>query len=651
MSDRLTDEWTKHWTGAPNSMCGMVYIDGKPYRFAGPQPAEVPVMEQSWSKVYPTRSIYQFEGAGVGLTLTFMTPLLADDLDVMSRPASYIEFEIKSLDGKKHNVTLYLDVTGEWVVDSTDQQVVWGRARLDGEQPISLLRIGSLDQPVLAKSGDNRRIDWGYLYLAFPRAAQNYGVITSADTARGEFSRNGVLPLTDDLHMPRMARDEQPVMACTLMLGEVGDATVSRLVTLVYDDLYSIEYFQRKMKGYWKRNGMETDDLIRTAFKDYPALKKRCEAFDAELMADAEKVGGPDYSDITTMAYRQAIAAHKLAADVDGRPLFFSKECFSNGCIATVDVTYPSCPIFLLFNTKLLQAMIDPIMEYSETSMWPFDFAPHDLGTYPKANGQVYGKGAEGIKFQMPVEESGNMIIMLAAMSYRNGNADYAAKHWETITKWAEYLKLKGLDPENQLCTDDFAGHLAHNTNLSLKAITGIACYSLLADMLGKKDVAAEYRKTAEEMAAKWPEMASDGDHYRLAFDQPDTWSMKYNLVWDRILGLHLFDPKIARTEVEYYKKIQKPFGLPLDNRKDYTKGDWLVWSASLADSEIDFQALIAPLRRFLNESESRVPFSDWHWTTDGKVQGFRARSVVGGVFIKMLYDRSIWEKLSSRAK
>ena len=330
--------------------------------------------------------------------------------------------------------------------------------------------------------------------------------------------------------------------------------------------------------------------------------------------------------------------------------MFFSKENFSNGYMATVDVAYPAAPIFMLFSPTLLKAMLEPIMQYSGSPMWPNDFAPHDIGTYPLANGQVYGGGAAQQQNQMPVEESGNMIIMLDVLTRVEGNASYAKKHWETISKWAAYLKSKGMDPEHQLCTDDFAGHLAHNTNLSLKAIVALACYADMAGKLGKKDVAAEYRKTAEDMAAMWKERAKDHDHYRLAFDQPGTWSMKYNLVWDKILGLKLFDPEIARAELAYYRKVANPYGIPLDNRKPYTKPEWQLFVATLAESDGDFQAVVEPIYKFLNESLNRVPFTDWYWTTDGKqVSGMQARPVVGGLFIKMLADPEIWRKWSSR--
>lgn len=240
------------------------------------------------------------------------------------------------------------------------------------------------------------------------------------------------------------------------------------------------------------------------------------------------------------------------------------------------------------------------------------------------------------------------MLIMAAALAEAEGNADFAAKYWPVLERWAAYLKQKGLDPENQLSTDDFAGHLAHNANLSIKAILALGAYSRLAERLGKKQDAAQYRATAQEFAKRWTAMAADGNHYKLAFDKSGTWSQKYNLVWDKLLSLNLFAPAIARQEIAFYKTMQNPYGLPLDNREKYTKLDWIVWTATLAESRNDFEAILSPVMRFLNETPDRVPMSDWYWTHDGKWRGFQARSVVGGVFIKLLADPEAWRKWRS---
>jgi hypothetical protein len=421
---------------------------------------------------------------------------------------------------------------------------------------------------------------------------------------------------------------------------------------IAYDDQFSIEYFYRRLRPYWRRNNRTgAADLLKAAARDFAPLKERCDRFDAELTKDLVAAGGPKYAALATAAYRQAIAAHKLVADFDGTPLYFSKENFSNGCIATVDVTYPSAPFFLLLNPQLLKAMLRPMMDYAKSPRWPWPYAPHDLGTYPLANGQVYGGGEVSEASQMPVEESGNMLILIAALAEAEGDAEFARAYWPLLKKWAEYLKEKGLDPDNQLCTDDFAGHLAHNTNLSIKAIVALDCYARLAGAIGQKDEAASYHALAKQMAGQWAKMADDGDHYRLAFDKAGTWSQKYNLVWDKLLGLKLFAPDVARKEIAYYKTKQNAFGLPLDNRSTYTKLDWILWTATMADNAADFAAIADPAYKFANESPTRVPLTDWYWTLDGKQRGFQARSVVGGLYIKMLEDPQRWRRWAGRAK
>ena len=273
------------------------------------------------------------------------------------------------------------------------------------------------------------------------------------------------------------------------------------------------------------------------------------------------------------------------------------------------------------------------IFEYSASGRWNKSFPAHDIGTYPIANGQVYGG-------DMPIEEGGNMVVLTAAIAKVEGNADYAKKYWDLLTIWTDYLVEYGQDPENQLCTDDFAGHWAHNANLSVKAIMGVAGYSEMARMLGMDDVADRYAAKAKAMATKWEQMAREGDHYRLAFDRENTWSQKYNMIWDKMWNLHLFPNNVMEKEVAYYLTKQNLYGLPLDSRKEYTKSDWIMWSAAMSSDKATFEKFISPIYKYANETVSRVPLSDWHYTDSGKFVGFKARSVIGGYWMKVLMDK-----------
>ncbi|WP_420149612.1 glutaminase domain-containing protein [Spirosoma sp.] len=586
---------------------------------------------QTGVTVSATQTNYTFTAGPVQLALNFRSPLLLDDLDVAARPITYVTFEARSQDGKPHSVQVFFSESGTLATNTIGQEVVVKAGQTAG---LTYQSIGTETQSILYRKGDNVRIDWGYAYLAAPQQTGNQTAGGMADALKKSFLTTGQLPTTTSQTAPRAAVDVS--MAAVLDFSNVTKPTAKYLL-LGYDDLYSVQYFQKNLRPWWRRDEKATmPALMQTAEKDYTKLEQKCTTFDAKLRADAQKAGGKQYADLCVLAYRQAIAAHKIVAGPKGELFFFSKENFSNGSIGTVDITYPSAPLFLLYNPTLLKGMMEPIFQYSESGKWTKPFAAHDVGTYPQANGQTYGE-------DMPVEESGNMLLLMGAIAAAEGNANYAKQHWKTLTTWVEYLKKDGFDPANQLCTDDFAGHIARNANLSVKAILGIAAYGQLAAQLGDKATADTYLKTAREMATKWQQLALDKTpsakvHYDLTFENAnDTWSQKYNLIWDKLLNMNIFPKQIAQQEIAYYLTKQKPYGLPLDSRKTYTKSDWIMWTATLTSSPADFQAFVKPVWKFVNETPSRVPLTDWHETTNAKQVGFQARSVVGGYFIKML--------------
>jgi hypothetical protein len=614
--DKLTDVDTTHWTGKLNRLTSTVTIDGKTFRVLGK--GEADALAQTKLEVLPTRTIYSFEGAGVKLSLTFMTAALPESIDLLSRPVTYVTYVFSAMDGREHEVGIVFDANGEISRNNPSQELVCSAS--GGAPPawLNVVKIGTKEQPVLQKKGDDLRIDWGYLYVAASQTEASAGYPN--DQAELRFVN-----------------------------FKVSSEPVSRWLMLAYDDLYSIQYMKKNLRPYWRRNGWEANDLLKAAAQDYPSLVKRCAAFDDELMADLRHAGGENYALLGALAYRQCFAAGKIVADDNGQPLQFCKENHSNGCISTSDVFYPMSPQFLFFSPTLAKSFIVPFMNYAASARWKFPFAPHDLGTYPQANGQVYGDGERGVNNQMPVEESGNLLCLFAAVAEMEGNAEFAGLYWKQLEQWAEYLKEKGFDPEKQLCTDDFAGHLAHNVNLSAKAICGLGSFAMLCAMRGDQARADEYFKLAREYAARWVKEADDGDHFRLAFDRPGTWSQKYNLVWDRILGLNLFPAEVKQKEMSFYKKIQNQYGLPLDNRETYTKLDWITWTATLTQNRADFDALIAPIIAFLNATPDRSPMTDWYQTKTARKLRFTARPVVGGVFLQMLYEKSVWQKYAGR--
>ena len=514
-------------------------------------------------------------------------------------PINYISYQVRATDQKKHDVKIYFGASRLLAVNKEKQRT---NTTMGEEGGVSYVRTGTIEQPILAKTGDGICIDWGYFYIP---------------------AINGEVAI----------EDEGSTLAYTHDFGSTDKA--SSFMMMGYDEIEDIEYFFHRYKAYWAHGGKVTIfQAFKTMESQYASIMQRCRDLDKRIYDDGMKSGGKEYAEILSGSYRHMMAAHKLFEDKDGNLLWFSKENNSNGCVNTVDLTYPEAPIFLAYNPELQKAMMTSIFDYSLSGRWTKPFAAHDLGQYPKANGQVYGG-------DMPLEEAGNMITLAATICMLEGNTKYVDKYFDIMTTWADYLVENGLHPANQLCTDDFAGHWAGNCNLAIKAIMGIAGYAEIAKMKGLNDVYSKYNAKAKEMAAAWEKETKVGDHYELAYGAgEETWSQKYNMVWDKLWKTNIIPNGAMQTEVKYYLKKQNKYGLPLDVRKDYTKSDWIMWSAAMADTDEDFQAFVGPLYKYINETPSRVPISDWHDTKTGSMVGFKARSVIGGYWMKVLADK-----------
>lgn len=650
-ADQLTDEDSRHWTGQVKPLTGDLLIDGTAYRFMGT--GGQPLAQQA-VHVSPTGTHYRFANELVELKLSFTTPLLPQDLDLMSSPLSYVDLTVTNRDHKAHRIDIRWQASPRFCYDAAAPQP----DQLAKNPPLPALMgaqlkyphgqaawMGRRQQPVLSHSGDNVTIDWGYMYLALPDAAA-----IGADATRTTYGSDTAPGLEAGLSWEALAAGQ----------------SATGFLLLAYDDVASLNYYGDLCRGYWAREGKTIQQLVEAGLRDHDTIIARCQVFDQDLSLMARQVGGEDYALICAAAFRQSIAAHKLIADRQGQPVFVSKECFSNGCAATVDVSYPSIPLYLIFNPELVVGMMRPILRFARQPVWPYQFAPHDAGRYPQICGNVYGLSAaekavspanggcfppyyaypEGQEIydlhdQMPVEECGNLLIMAAAAAKCMDLTAFIAANMDLFTQWVAYLIHYGEDPGEQLCTDDFAGHLAHNVNLAAKAVMGVEAYACLCRQLGRIRDADAYHVKARQMATSWLDRADRGDHTALVFDQETGWSLKYNLVWDRIWASQLFPPELYEKESQWYLRQSNPFGAPLDSRADYTKSDWLAWAATLAPDKETRQAILRPIKVFLEQSPDRVPFGDWYDTKSAQALHFQARSVQGGVFMPMLLDLS----------
>ena len=558
--------------------------------------------------VQATQTHYIFDCGDVELKLTFTAPYLLDDLELLSRPVNYISYQAKALDGKEHDVAIYFEMDPHKAFragQSTEMYEKDGWVMMKTGRENQKLWVDKLkDAPA-----------WGYFYLG----AKENVTCAQGDAAemRAHFMKEGDLK--------EMRRSNEKRYAAIAQKLEMNSEFPQHLIA-AFDGLYTMAYFGEDLRPYWNKDGDKTiEGLYEDAEKVYKETMARCYAFDRQLMENACRVGGKEYAELCASAYRQAVSSFQMSKNSSDELLYFTT------LVGSLDIYYAASPLFLCYNPNLLKAMLNPFFYYSESGKWNKPFPAHDLGGYPFVNGQA--KGGD-----LPVEHAGNMLIMVAAMAKAEKDASYAKAHWETLSKWAGYLMENGVDTDKQIDTDSFAGRYSHNANLSAKGILGIASYALLAKMLGKQEDAEKYLAAAKRMAEEWEKQASDGDHYRLAFDQPDSWGQKYNLIWDKLLDLHVFPDRVVELETAFYRTKLNTYGCPLHSKTDYAKADWTVWTAALQNDRLMFREFILPLYNYMNENKWRVPMADTYNVVNQKTRVTSwGRPVTGAYFIKLL--------------
>ncbi|MDD3038304.1 glutaminase family protein [Bacteroides sp.] len=569
--------------------------------------AELKEARQKTVDVQATQTHYTFGCGDVELKLSFTAPYLLDDLETLARPVNYISYQVKALDDKEHDVAIYFEMDPHEAFDAGQSTQMYEK---DG---LVLMKTGKENQKLWVDKDREDRA-WGYFYL---------GTKDNVTCAQGDAAEMRACFMKEG-DLKQMRKSNEKRYAAFAQKLDVNSNFPQHL-TAAFDGLYTMAYFGEDLRPYWNKDGEKTiEDVYEEAEKEYKEVMARCYAFDRQLMTDAYLAGGKEYAELCALAYRQSVSAFQMSESSEGELLYFTPQ------VGPLDEYYPASPLFLHYNPKLVEAMLNPFFYYSESGKWGKPYPVHDLGGYPIVNGQTIGG-------DMPAEEAGNGLIMTAAIAIMEKNASYAEKHWNTLTQWVEYLWETGPDTEDQLTTDNFAGRCDHHANLSVKVILGIASYAKLAEMLNKKEEAIKYMDLAHGMAKEWEVAVFDGDHYRLAFDQPDSWGMKYNLVWDRLLDLNVFPERVTRKDVNFYLTKMNEFGCPLDSRHSYTKTDWTVWTGAMSRDRMTFRKFILPLHKFMNETGDRVPMADLINTDRATVVDFRGRSVVGGYFIRLL--------------
>ena len=630
-SNNLAGTWPMFWNGHTTALTGIVRVDGTAYVFCGAPNGGYPLATQTAFTLTSTRSTYVQTAGPVTLTVAFLSPVDPDNLQRQCVPLSYLTVDAASNDGGSHSVSVYLDISGEWAHGDTSQQLTWAEQTV-GNQLV--LTSQPANPTVLGEYGD--QASWGTVVWSTDNVAGTTWQ-TGADSVVRANGAAGSLPNTDDPNF-RAINNNWPVFAPNRALGSVGPSGAQAVFVLGHVRTPAVSYLGTSYNAWWSKYWTGWQAMLTWFRNDLPAASEVCAATDNQVNAWAtEAVGGgavgDQYAAICALALRQAFAGTELI-NHNGTPWALLKEISSDGNVSTLDVIYPAFPAYLQLSPQYLQLLLAPIFDYVENHPYPKTWAPHDIGSgYPNATGHLNGSGEE----DMPVEETANILIMTAALVQRlpaGAATAYVQAHYPILLQWAKYLVSALPDPGNQNQTDDFTGFIAHSSNLALKGIVGIAAMGQLAQLSGNTADATSYPATAKSYITTWLSSSQDGQHLRLAYDQPGTWSLKYNGFPDRLLNTNLVSPAVQAEEAAWYTSQAGGYGVLLDPRNDYTKADWEIWTAAFLQAQPAARnMLVADVYNFANVTANRVPLTDWYVVSSAAQRGFADRPVVGGLF------------------
>ncbi|KAJ9315694.1 hypothetical protein DTO271D3_3950 [Paecilomyces variotii] len=619
--ESLPTSTPQFWTGQDLTWSIIGRVDGKAYSLMGVANSEnttIPAQVQK-AEYTTTHSMFTLNAGPVTFTLDFLSPVSPSNYLRQSLPFSYLTVSVSS--PGSHDIQIYSDIGDEWTGSTDTEQ------NFRTQEATSVFTLTAENAATYTEIDDMAL--WGEVVFASkPSLSSNLSAFYGpANTARSDFARHGTFTV------PQSQWNPGEVVALSHSLGRVtGSQSVTYAVGYVREK--AINYLGEAYTGYYRSKYPTTAEAVSYFLDDYAGAPSESIELDSKLSAKATAVAGQKYSDIVTLSVRQAYAGIDLTIPYDtldtSDPLAFIKEISSDGNVNTVDIIMPAFPIYYVMDPDYIRLLLEPVMRYMAAGRWHLPYVIHDIGSsYPNATGHD-----DQLAEPMPIEETGNLMILTYAYTKATGDTQWAAQYTGMLQKYADYLVDNSINIANQLSTNDAAGPLPNETNLAIKAAVGLKAFGKLSGLTNYSDIGDEHAKIFYTDG-----LGTDPNrtHFVLEYpDMPSTWKTPYNLYPDVLLDLETFPTSAYAMGSKFFQTVRGEYGVALDNRQDWAKSDWNMWLAGTFGTTTRDQ-FVDDLWAFMTNGLNAWPFSDRYISTSaqGNKPGVgvlcKARPTVGG--------------------
>ncbi|KLO09278.1 DUF1793-domain-containing protein [Schizopora paradoxa] len=652
----LNAVWPNMWPGASTNTswyCG-VMVDGKAYRVMGDAlvPSTKSTTQESVQMTLTQTTVVYVTGP-VNVTLNFLTPITATDLTRQSLPFSYFSITAESTDKKTHTVTIYSDITAEWIsgdgnavvdcVEDTQNDFVILQTSLQDPQPFVEINEHAQDSSSLFAMKNNSGV--------FFRAGVNASVRGSAMNSTG---LDNSVDLDISSHPMNNPVD---VFGISVDLGKIQNLTapVVWAIGVIRDPsirFTSLSGDVQLRSPYYRLNFTTAYDMVSKLstvsyfVNDFDTATNASNQLDKQIAGHSADISS-NLSDLLILVTRQAMSALEITVskNPDGSLnssdiMAFMKDMGSvgGGGVNAVDVMYAAFPMYLYLNPAIGGYLLKPLLVAQDTPQYSQPYAAQNLGVdFPNAT-------AQNVEHNFGIEHSGSMLIMLLAHLQASGDTTLVSQHYNMVKGWANYLVKNSLNPGPQQTSisDGIIGiDLANLTNLSLKGIIGIGAMAKISTLMNMNDDALMYDNTAKSFILLWQNLSISQDQTQIlsSFGDQNSSGIIYNLYADKLLQLGLV-PKsailISLSSIFIGCSGSNNFGIPLDSRTpNVTRADWMMFAAAASDDFVLQNALVSLVHSYAFSASNNLvaPISPIYDPSSGNSSGGTNSPAMGALF------------------